>query len=537
MPAPDSLEASQRRLYLSLKNEISLLEIGHGRDIRAYERSYRASLPQKIQASNRAQLQSAIHRSQVVLVGDFHPFRQSQKGFIRLLASKQKMGEKIAVALECIQHQKQAALDSYAAGHITIEELKEEIDYENEWPFPWQNYREILEFAKKNGMRLVALNIKERNRDPRMLKLRDEAAAKIISQLANENSFTRIFVLYGELHLGANHLPKAISSQLPNRRPVLVVHQNESSLYWRSPKLKRGLKPEILKLGPNEFCIQNSVPWVKLQSYFDWLEGNSEGEEEWQSGQDFSSTVFQLGGLLAETLGVKEKIDSDLEILGGEMLLKNPSNLIGLTREEKFLFRHSQKFQRVSFLPVKKRLILPSASTNALTEAASILLWNSLSAHSKSAPGHGSRLVMQFLLGFLGSKILNPKRKCNEIVDMRNFLVAQKATTRRKTKLEQKKAEVFRRALALLDYYFGESSKFGKPLLPVLEIESSRLAGYVLANRIFLAVVQKPKLLSIVRKLFGSSNATDSWADHAMAAIQKEISLLKIVPSGKNENF
>jgi hypothetical protein len=528
MRAHERLERSQKKLYRTLKSELAYLDEA-GKAIVAYERSFRLSLPKRVASSSKKELLRAISSAKVVLVGDFHSFRQSQKGFLRILAESGY--ENAGVALECIQQSMQPLLESYLAGNLTAEELREDLSFDREWPFPWPNYREILELCRRKNLPLFALNIQKKNSSPEMLKERDNAAASRISELLSAGIVGKIFVLYGELHLGRRHLPVAIRRLLPRSEKVVVIHQNEPSLYWKAPRKPGGQRPEILRLRRDEFCILNSVPWVRLQSYLDWLEGG--GEENWQEGTDTAGSTLQLAKLLGNTLEINSSFPEDLETLGPEALnAGSPSALKGLSNEERIILRHALEFGRTALLAKKGALLVPALSTNALTEAASLLLWRARrKGKQKNAYASGTGLLLQFAIGYLGSKILNPKRKCNEVADMKDYL-------RRRSAASTGKGRVFRRCLTLLEPYLADAGPCSsRPLPGILEVEAHRLAGYVLANRLFLALLKDPSPLPFAAKVFTSSGASQAWARHTLLEISRKIREQKVAPISKSEAF
>lgn len=521
MPAPDALEKSQIRLFRSLKNELRSLE--QSRYVKAYEKSFLASLPRTLRPATKAELLKAARRARVVLVGDFHSFRQSQKGFLRLLRDCKPAHA--VIALECVKQSQQASLDHYLAGHLTVEELREDLDFERAWPFPWPNYREILECARREGMGLLALNVEEKNQDPGLLKARDEAAAEAISARLEESPASRIFVLYGELHLARTHLPASLRRRTGEN--LLIVHQNETSLFWQAPRSADGQRPEVLRLRKDEYCVLNSVPWVKLRSYLDWLEG-SQDEEDCEDGIDVSGSVLHFARVLGETIGIEGEISEDIETIGPEALVSGSFSARDLSAEEKILLRHSLRFQRATLLPKRGWLLLPSLSTNALTEAGSLLLWRGTCSHAKSAAAAGNRLLAQFLVAYLGSKILNPKRKCNEVADIETQL---------ERKISVAKRSVLQRSLTLLRPYVKVKSVRKSRLAGVLEVEAIRLAGYVLANRIFLLLQARPAELAFVRDIYRASNASEAWANHLLRAVARQIKKRKLTPKTKNAGF
>lgn len=513
MPAHNALEKSQQKIFRSLKHELEMIERAKSEDIRSYERAFSSSLPAAVKSATKQELVRAARKARVVLVGDFHPFRQSQKGFLRLLEDSRH--GRVTVGLECVPIDRQPSLENFSRGSITAEELREEIEFSREWPFSWESYREILEYCRSHRIPLFALNLPGHNRDPGLLHARDEAAAEVIAGVVQAKPARRMFVLFGELHLAKPHLPARLAEL---GLEALVVHQNETSLYWKAPKSKTGQRAEVLKLRKNEYCVHNSVPWVKIRSYLDWLEG----DESWEDGFDLSGSLQNFADLLAKTLELPAASADAFAAYGPEELSGSRG---GLSREEKALYQHSRALRRTTLLPIKKALVLPTMSTNALAEGASLLLWAS-SHKMKTAPASGSRLVAQFLVGYLGSKILNPKRKCNEVADLREFLARGG---------QPKKRAVIRRALAILQKYL-KIGKFSSPALSGTgEIEACRLAGYILANRLFHALSRDSSLMAFVRDVYGSSNASTAWADHLLKEISRRIT--QVSPPRKNASF
>jgi uncharacterized iron-regulated protein len=522
----DAIERSHRKLFLALQKELRYLESAKASSIRAYERSFKRALPSRLQVTTKKALVARAKNASVILVGDFHPFRQSQKGYLRLLKEvRSRSARPAAIALECIQQEYQTHVDYYLQGLITAEELREETAFEDHWPFPWENYRELLEYAKTEELPVIALNVREKARATRELQVRDEAAAVRLEEALREEPRLQVFALYGELHLAAPHLPARLRERLKRKR-VVVVHQNETQLYWSAPRLPNGQRPDVLKLREDEFCVLNSLPWIKLRAFLDWAEGSQ--EDDWDDETDINGLVSHFASLLAEALFLEAPALDRIETWGPEQLESGAS----LRGQDRALFRHAQKFHRVSFLPGAKAVVVPALSTNALTEAAALHLWarhNASSPKADSAP----RLMLQFLAGFLGSKLLNPKRKCNEEADMRAYLARlQKAKQARDAK-----AAVFARTLSLLrPLLHGKRGNVG-PLKGAAEMESLRLAGYVLGNRLSLSLPQRKAAALLTQEIFTSSVTAAAWGSRLLAKVGAEIREASVAPEGKQEGF
>lgn len=517
MPGPSaagSLERSQKQLYIAVLKELAPFEKLKRRELTDYERSYRLGMPRQVRASTRAALLAAISRARVVLVGDFHPFRQSQKGFTRLVESSLGKRARPVIALECFSQKHQGALDQFRAGLITAEELRDETSFDETWPFSWENYREILRLARSAKLPLLALNA------PGKLRARDDAAAARIAERLRAEPHATVFALFGELHLGRGHLPKSLRSALGAGVPVTVVHQNDPDLYWRTPTLPDGQKPEVIQLAVNEFCIQNSVPWVKLRSYLDWLEGSPSPDFE-DDHFDATSLVHHYANLLSTTTGLRAALDQAVEVLPPDRLSRRSPLLRELTSPDTELLSHALRFRRTGYLPRRAVLALPAVSTNSLLEAATFLLRHSLTPNRAAKTRWGTaEFISHFFFAYLGSKLLNPKRKCDEVADLRRRAHARDG--------------VAKRALTLLAPYLKAEKLAEKmPVLPAArELEAARSAGFVLAERTFQALLQKPRAMNQARKLLRATGSRK-----LLREVSKQIAEACVAPASKGEKF
>ena len=515
MRAPKGpLERSQKLLYLAVRKELAPYERSKRRELVLYERGFRKGLPKKVKTSTRHALLAAIEAAHVVLVGDFHPFRQSQKGFTRLVESARKKRGRAVIALECFRQNRQGAVDQFLAGHITLEELREESDFDAHWPFPWENYREILRLARRDRIPVIALNA------PGTLRARDEAAAARLARQLQFQPAATIFTLFGELHLGRDYLPRALKKAAGSRTPVVIVHQNDPDLYWNAPTLPDGQKPEVVRLGPVEFCILNSVPWVKLRSYLDWLEGNPTPDFE-DEHVDAAGLVHHYARLLSEASGVASPIDDGVEVLSPDRLTRRAPALRDLRAPDRELAAHALRFRRTGYLPRRGAIVLPTVSTNSMLEAASHLLRHSSSAPIPPRARWGAdELLAHFFLGYLGSKLLNPKRKCDEVPDL----------VRRAGKQDAIAARALRLLRPLLK---GEKIPSKAARLDAAQmVDASRSAGFVLADRYFRALLRGEGNLKEVRKLFSTATAKP-----ILRTASRRIARAQVKAAGKAENF
>ena len=98
---------------------------------------------------------AGIVDADIILYGDFHTLKQSQKGFVRLLQELAVFNPSRPrlIAMEAFQANHQEVLDLLQQQKITEQDFLCRIDYEKTWGFPWRNYQRIVShaLAEKNS--------------------------------------------------------------------------------------------------------------------------------------------------------------------------------------------------------------------------------------------------------------------------------------------------------------------------------------------------------------------------------------------------
>ncbi len=466
----------QRHLYRSLLNELSLLERGKSREISRYEASYKRLLSRPAAPSDWTSLAKSIQRSRIVLIGDFHTLRQSQKAALKIL---ERIEAPVALALECVHQKHQASLDSFIAGNLSLENLRSVLDFDFFWPFPWANYEELFSICLSKKIPILALNVDNRPDTPNNLQRRDRAAAEAISQFLESHPKFKVAVLYGDLHLARTGIPRHLKTLKCG--PATVIYQNEPRLYWaHRDKIDTG-QTEVFRLGSWEFVLMNSVPWVKLQSHLDWLEGGDSEVDE--PGADLLARNFNdLSNLLG--IPAPEFPSVDLFLSSDGHSLKRLLRDGDLSRSDRRLLMHSMLFRRPAV--ISRVVWLPGPGMNFASEAAAQLLHETLLGFP---PAQGKpmlySLIYRQMISYFGAKLLNPKRKCSELSDIESVLTSPFRKSEPKLK-----RHAFHLARKWLRWLFGQTKH--RPRLRgnesvALMLEASRLIGFVLGDRLFLA--------------------------------------------------
>jgi hypothetical protein len=100
-----------------------------------------------------------------IWLGEHHnskPDHQFQAEFVRSFHTervKKRNPKPMAIGLEQVQTQFQPVLDAYVDGTITLQQMKEGVDWEKRWMWDFEGYRPIFETAKDLKIKLLALNV------------------------------------------------------------------------------------------------------------------------------------------------------------------------------------------------------------------------------------------------------------------------------------------------------------------------------------------------------------------------------------------
>ncbi|KAF0241679.1 MAG: hypothetical protein FD180_4316 [Planctomycetota bacterium] len=94
----------------------------------------------------------------IICVGETHDSEAHHQVQLRVIKALFASDESLGVGMEMFQTPLQQTLDRYIAGSMTEEEFLKETDWAKSWGFEWSLYRPIVEFCRRNGVGLAALN-------------------------------------------------------------------------------------------------------------------------------------------------------------------------------------------------------------------------------------------------------------------------------------------------------------------------------------------------------------------------------------------
>ncbi|NOZ87148.1 MAG: ChaN family lipoprotein [Deltaproteobacteria bacterium] len=471
-----------------------------------------------------------IQRAQtvdIVYIGDYHTLRPAQKTFLHVAEGLVKAGRQAGkgqepltiFAMEMVETEKQATLDAYMKGKWSKAKenrfLSEVIGPDHWLVGNWENYKPILEFARQNNILVAGIEGKggtKLHTRSDSLARRDKHMAETIVELLSKYPFHTIMVLVGELHIAPPHLPKMVRKLAGTRNlkkpKCLILYQNREEIYWKLVKQGKEDTIEVVHIKGDEYCSLNTPPHIVQQSYVNWLEAG----ETLVDSPDLGDKFREIAEIIAQFLGIDLKGALDqVEVYSAHDLsffarLKQSK---AFTKSELDIIREQVLSSESYTIPNMGMVYLAKLSLNHIAEEASHFI-HYVCAKSSREPAD---LVNSFYarcleeaLGFFGSKVINPKRKCDH---QRDFL--QDIETFREKGIAAVDGEAYRLArfvIAHKDMEKGKSKK-SDPWLKVLYSQDvdmfNRLThalGYMLGDRLYYGLKRDRISKEEIRNLF-----------------------------------
>ena len=509
------------------------LSLGSNPLVAKYGREYHRYLKSYQSISSKAELVRRALACDIVYHGDYHTLRHSQRsilGLLQELAGKLPPGRKLVLCLEMFHGRDQKWVDRYMEGSLEEKAFLGKIGYARKWAYNWNPWRHILDFCRARSIPVLGINTEAEDPE-RSLQIRDAYSAQVIGQALIRHPGALVYVVDGDYHISPNHLPREVETRLapiginPSRT---IVYQNAENLYWRLAEEHKE-EAEVLQIAADSFCLMNTVPATKLQSYLDWLEYAEDGwfpvKGNWAelSGENYFNQIqsivqdmdslfqFRFPMEALERLTVYSSRNLDFtEIIQGIPALRGHMRRIKdkIRRGEGFLLEYGEGGMPAYLI------YLPNSSINQAAEEATHFMHAVLRGPLERLPvGHDwfYANVLTEALGFFGSKMINEKRKAPSESSLRLFLgkvrkgmeSPNQAETVRIARLILQHLHLEKRSLRETDFRrkFAEASS-DRTALP--QMFSTQL-GYMLGNRLYYAVKKGLIPLKDIRALFYES--------------------------------
>jgi hypothetical protein len=515
--APDHVWLRTRRELLTrLKSEVQRRLGPEPRDVRVYGVRYAKEFRKRWQISSKAELMAAIEGADLVYGGDFHALGQSQRTHLKIL--RVLSGERpVVLALECFGISAQKWLDAYLAGKIDLDELRQKARWGKTWGFPWENYRPLLELARRKGFRLLALNDLSSSSGASLVA-REKTAAARIREAYFRHPGALIYVVFGDLHLAQSHLPARVREAMGRSRRLreVVVHLNSERIYFQLARKGLELTTDVVRLGLGHYCVLASPPWVQWQSYLMYLErtedvdlgfGEEDADDDEEKDFDPTDQVATLARLVAADLGLKSGVDlrfDDFAIYSVDDSHVWQAFEQKLAREERGLARQLLASGRTFYLPSAGAGFLGQHTVNHAAALAGQYVHAKLCGMNRPIwrmPGDFTALIWVEAVSYFLSKLVNHKRQAETLADLRSQLAmanpSDQGREAMKLALDQSMSE-------LIWLQQGRRRKLHfKPRRRSSYLEAARILGGMLGERLYLVYrsrrIDRRRIIKLLR--------------------------------------
>jgi len=95
----------------------------------------------------------------IVFVGEVHDSREAHKAELTILTELSERDASLVLALEMFERDVQESLDAYLKGTIPEDKF---LELARPWPNYLEDYRPLIEFAKKKSIQVIAANVPRR---------------------------------------------------------------------------------------------------------------------------------------------------------------------------------------------------------------------------------------------------------------------------------------------------------------------------------------------------------------------------------------
>ena len=438
MASPTNLRsrrsAAQLHALAGVEREIRAQD-SHNR--RKYLREFNEAYRSYDSVLDSQQIQSALHSTDVVLVGDYHALPAAQRYAASLIEQRALAGDRPAVlGVETIFARDQHILDEWWRREIDESELRQRIRFDLDWGYDWTPFHELLVTARDHAEAVYGLDCMPRE-DLRKIGARDRHAAAKIAEIRERHPNAVIFVLFGESHLAPGHLPRALHEQLPAAK-VLTVLQNIDALYWRAAG-ERADKVEAVRVNDEVICVFNATPLEKYESYRLFLDQWSRCED----GPDYAPTIYNLIDSLARFLEInrysphngsqpKFLVDMLPEVYGGpsDAMLRRLLSRKGIAEQERESMLASVEEHGSAYLPQVNAFYVREFQMIHAAEDATRFLHQACQGLPQRFNGHAEEgscangtvqrerspldkfyaRVIEHAVAYFGSRVLDPSR-------------------------------------------------------------------------------------------------------------------------------
>jgi hypothetical protein len=411
----------QRSLFRHQARQISQKVQAGSKAFVAYQRRYERATRRFRKVITPAQVRRRVAAADVVFVGDYHTLRQAQAAYLELVRDALAAGRRVVLALEFVESRHQATLDQFLAGKLSERSFLAKIGHPYRGPFDiWPGFAPILSLARARKLEVIAID--RRAAGPRSLEVRDQGAADQLARVlrSGEGEAPLVMVLVGQFHVTPAHLPHEVQQRVDRALDSLIVYQNAEGIYWTLAARELVESTRAVEVSDRELCLVNTSPVVAQRSFLDYVEAEA-GDAPLEDGSEHGIvTTFRH---LARDIGRLVGVDVARQVAQVEVLTPSSVDFLARLRrrgdfsraELRALERHVLSMES-GWIPRARAVWLASRSLNHAAEEAAHFVRFACVGASMERPrpwvdAFWARCLEE-ALGFLGSRLVNPTRRC-----------------------------------------------------------------------------------------------------------------------------
>jgi hypothetical protein len=301
MPVTARLVRERRAAAERLRRQLSNID---GTSEHPYFRSLARELGHYEKVVTRRQFQAACSGARLILVGDYHALSSCSDYAAELLGRLHTRRRPFGLGVEFVFARQQPILDRRQRGEIGDEEFLHRIHYREEWGYPWEGLRNLLDTARSLEIPVHALDTPPR-RGARSLRRRDGHAARRIGTILDQDPKRRLLVLFGETHMAQSHLPAALRRLRPEfaeEGRLVRVFQNPDRIHWARVTEHASLIPPV-RISSDTYAVFHTGPLEKYEAYRHVLEVWSQDHPD-DDDLDRTPAVHHVVDSIATWLGL-----------------------------------------------------------------------------------------------------------------------------------------------------------------------------------------------------------------------------------------
>jgi len=178
-----------------------------------------------------------IKDKSIIYVSESHDDFNHHLNQLRVIKMLHENGKKVVIAMEMFQKPFQDDLDLYVQGKSTLEDFLKNTQYYERWKFNYNLYKPIIDYAKSNQIKILAINI-DREITSQVYKKGLFSLSKKQRELLPASIDQSNFKYQKDLdEIFSRHIPKKKSTSLPHQSTQTITPQQANSDFFYQSQL------------------------------------------------------------------------------------------------------------------------------------------------------------------------------------------------------------------------------------------------------------------------------------------------------------